>query len=88
MFTGNSLSDIKLYLLYNVHTVHYNVITKLKTARHKSICITHVKRYTIHTNVTKLAPCVQLNHSVIKTRPSIVVNATGGNSIRNVLEPT
>jgi len=29
MFIGNSLSDKKLYLLYNVDNKHYNVITNI-----------------------------------------------------------
>jgi len=38
---------------------------------------------TIHTNVTKLSPCVLLHHGVLKIRPSIVVHATGGFPVRN-----
>ena len=35
MFSGNSLSDKKLYLLYNADTRHYNVTTNLKAAMAK-----------------------------------------------------
>jgi len=38
---------------------------------------------TLHTDVTKLAPCVQLRHPVQKIRPSIVVHAIGGFSVSN-----
>jgi len=39
---------------------------------------------TLHTDVTILAPYVQLRHFVLKIRPSIVVHAIGGFSVRNV----
>ena len=32
IFSGNSLSDKKFYLLYNTDNRHYNVITNLKAA--------------------------------------------------------
>ena len=32
IFSGNSLSAKKLYLLYNVNTKHYSVITNIKAA--------------------------------------------------------
>jgi hypothetical protein len=35
MFSGNSLSDKKLYLLYDSDSGHYNVITNLKAAMAK-----------------------------------------------------
>ena len=35
MFSGNSLSCKKLYLLYNADTRHYNVITNIKAAMAK-----------------------------------------------------
>ena len=35
IFTGNSLSDKKLYLLYDAETGHYNVITNIKAAMAK-----------------------------------------------------
>ena len=35
MFSGNSFSDKKLYLLNNADTVHCNVITNLKAATSK-----------------------------------------------------
>ncbi len=39
VFTGNSFSKKKLYLLYNADTGHYNVITNIKAAMaKKSIC--------------------------------------------------
>ena len=39
MFTGNSLSSKKLYLLYNADTKHYSAITNIKAAMAKKyIC--------------------------------------------------
>ena len=35
MFSENSFSDKKLFLLYNAGTRHYNVVTKLKAAMAK-----------------------------------------------------
>jgi hypothetical protein len=35
MFSGNSLSDKKLYVLYGRDSGHYNVITNLRGARAK-----------------------------------------------------
>jgi len=84
LFSENSLSDKKLYLLHNAGTMHYNVITNLEGAMAKSACVTRVTLYmTFHTNVTKLAPCVQLRHPVLKIRPSIVVHVIGGFPVRN-----
>ena len=36
MFSGNTLSDKNLYLLYNAGTRHYNVITNIKAAMAKT----------------------------------------------------
>jgi len=45
MFSGNSLYDKKLYLLYNSDTRHYNVFT-LRLLRQKRACVTRVTPYT------------------------------------------
>jgi hypothetical protein len=45
MFSGNSLSDKTLYLLYDRDSGHYNVITNLKAQWLKSIYVTVVTLY-------------------------------------------
>jgi hypothetical protein len=84
IFSGNSPSAKKLYLLYDYETGHDNVITNVKAAMAKKYMCTVVTAYmTTHTNVTKPAPCVLLHHPVLKIRPSIVLRATGTFSVRN-----
>ena len=85
MFSGNSLSAKKLYLLYNVNSRHYNVITNIRPEMSKRYTCNDVTHYkTINTNATNFAPCVQLRHPVLKKGSSIVVRATGGFSVRNI----
>ena len=85
MFSGNSLSGRKFYLLYNAYTKHYSIINNIKAAMEKRyVCNAFDTLTTLRTNVTKLAPCVLLRHPVLKTKPSIMVHATGGFSERNV----
>ena len=85
IFSGNSVSAKKLYLLYDEKDKHYNVITNLKAAMAKSIYVICVTlRMTLHTNVTKLVPYVLLHHPVQRIRLRIVLLATGSFSVRNV----
>ena len=56
MFSGNSLSDTKLHLLYNAHTRHHNVITNIKAAMAKKYMCNACDTLYDNTNVTKLAP--------------------------------
>jgi len=70
MFSGNSLSAKKLYLLYD--NGHYNLITKLKGAMAKKYNLMGVTLYTtIRTNVTKYVPYVLLHHRVLRMRPNL-----------------
>jgi hypothetical protein len=85
MFSGNSHSTKKLYLLYDRDNGHYDVITNLKGAMAKRYICNGLTRYsTTHTSVTKFAPCVLLRHPVLKMSPSIVLHVTDGFSARNV----
>ena len=84
-FAGNSVSSKKLYLLYNADTKHYSVITNIKAAMAKKyICNACDLYMTLHTNATKLAPSVLISPHVLKIKPSIVLHAIGGFSVRNV----
>ena len=81
MFSGNSVSTKKLYLLYD-EDKHYNVIINLKGA---SIYVMRVTlSMTLRINVTKLVPCALLHHPVRRIRLSILQHVTGGFSVRNV----
>jgi len=52
MFSGNSVSSKKLYLLYDSKDKHYNVITNLKAAMAKSyICNACDALYELYTQV-------------------------------------
>ena len=84
IFSGNSLSNMKLYLLYDSDSGHNNVITNLKAAV--------AKRYdcnacdTLHDITHKCDKACSLSKA---TPPgtkdqSTVVHATGGFSVRNV----
>jgi hypothetical protein len=84
MFSGNSVSAKKLYLLYDVKHKHYNVITNLKDAMAKKYICNACDTTTLRINVTKLAPCVLLHHPVRRIRLSTVLHVTGGFSMRNV----
>ena len=69
----------KIVVLYDMDCWQYNVITKFKPAMAKKYMLKRVTLYmTLHTNVTKHAPCVQLRHTVLNIRPSTVVGAIGG----------
>ena len=84
IFSGNSLSSKKLYLLY-IDSGQYNVITNLKAAVAKRYLVTRVTLYmTKPTSVTKLAPCVMLHQPLLKIRSSFVLHATIGFSVRSV----
>jgi len=84
IFSGNSHSAKKLYLLYYSNSRHYNVITKIKAAMTKKyICNAYDTLTTTHTNVKKFDPCVLLHHPVLKIGQSIVVNATSTFSSSN-----
>jgi len=63
------------------------VITDLKATMVKKYIITRVTYCkTFHTSVTEFAPYVQRHHHVIKIGQSIVLQAKGGFSTRNVSE--
>ena len=83
MFSGNSLSAKKFYLLHDRDLEHSSVIRNLKGVWLRGIYVTDVTLSTIiRTNVTMFAPCVLLLHPVLKMRPSIVLHATGDSSVR------
>ena len=61
------------------------LLQTLRMQWQRSTCVTLVTLYTIiHTNVTKVAPCVQLRHPVLKIIPSIVVHVADGFSVGKV----
>ena len=85
MLSGNSRSAKKLHLLYDRENKHYNIITDINFAMAKRFIYNGCDNYTtISTNVTKFAPGVLLHQLVLRIRPSIVVHATDGFSVRNV----
>ena len=85
IFSGNSVSNKKLYLLYDADTGHYNVITNIKAAMAKNyICDACDTLYDIHTSVIKVAPCILLHHPLLKSRLGIVAHVTGHFSARSV----
>ena len=85
IFSGNSVSNKKLYLLYDADTGNYNVITNIKQLWQKIIYVTSVTPFmTIHISVKKVAPCVLLHLPVLKSRLGIVAHATGHFSLRSV----
>jgi hypothetical protein len=62
IFSGNSLSNKKLHLLYD--SGHYIVITNLKGAMAKKyICNACDTLYDLNTSVLRLAPYVQRHHT-------------------------
>jgi len=73
LFSGNSLSNKKLYLLCDCG--HYNVITKIKAAMTKG---TYLKACDTcdKTIVIKLPSYVQQRHPVLKIGESIVLHTT------------
>ena len=85
MFSANSLSSKKLYLLYNGKDKHYNVITNLKGVWPRSTYVTDVTlSKIIRTSVTKFVPYALVHHPVRKVRNGIVLHVTLGFSVRNV----
>ena len=69
IFSGNSISNQKLYLLYDVDTGHYNVITNLKAAMAKKyICNVCGTLYNNSHKCEKLAPFVRRHRSVLKNK--------------------
>ena len=84
MFSGNSLSCKKLYLLYNGDNRHYNVITNIKAAMAKTYMGDACD--TLYDNTHKChigCSLCKATTPVLKIRPSIVVNAICGFSVRN-----
>ena len=62
------------------------LLLTLRLQWQRSTRVSRVTLYmTLHTNVTKLAPCVQLRHPVLNISPSIVVHAIGGFSVKEYL---
>jgi len=83
MVSGNSLSNKKLYLLYDSNFEHYNVITNLKAVWQRRMYVMRVTLYmTKHTSVTACSLCAATPPCM--KYQSIVVNATGGFLVRNV----
>jgi hypothetical protein len=74
IFIVNSLSDEKLYLLYDSDSGHYNLITNIKAAMAKKYVTCMTPYMTTHINVTKLAPCVLLRRPVPKISLGIVIH--------------
>lgn len=84
IFSGNFVSDKKFHLLYDVDSGHYNVITNIRAPMPKMyICNACDTLYKNTQSVTKFAPCEQQCNHVPKIRPSIVVHATDGLSVKN-----
>ena len=82
MFSGNSLSAKKLYLLYDVDCRH-NVISNLRLLWRRSTCITRVTLYDNTRKCDKACSPIQLHHPLLKIRKGIVVHATVGFSVKN-----
>ena len=85
MFAGNSLSSKKFYLLYNADTKHYSVITIIKAAMAKKYICNACDTLYDRTHKCDKAFCFVLyRRHVLKMKPSIVVHAIGGFSVRNI----
>jgi len=85
IFSANSLSNKKLYLLYDTDSGHYNVITNLKAAMAKKyVCNACDTLYENSHECDKACSLVRRHLSVRKINQSIVVHATGGFSVRKV----
>jgi hypothetical protein len=85
IFTGNSVSSKKLYLLYNADTKHYSVITNIKAAMAKKyICNACDTLYDFTHKCDKTCSLCTNKPHVLKIKPSIVLHAIGGFSVRNV----
>jgi len=90
IFSGNSLSAKKLYLLYDTDNGHYNVITNIKAAMAKKYICDACD--TLYDNTHKCDKvCSLCNATPPCTRDeeqSIVVHATVTFSVRNVFRIT
>jgi len=95
----NYLSNYKIivYVGLRLNTVTFEgnshskktLLRTSKLLRPRSIYVTRVKHHTtLHTSVTKHAPCVRRNHPVRNIIRSIVVRETGGSLVRNVFRIT
>ena len=85
IFSGNSLSNKKLYLLYDVDSGHYNVITNLKAAMAKKyICNACDTLYDNSHKCDKACSLCTATPPCAKDQSSIVLLATRGFSVRNV----
>jgi len=70
MFTGNSLSEKKLYFLYNADTRHYNATTNIKAAMVERYMFNACDTLYDNTHKCEKACCMlQLDHPVLKIRP-------------------
>jgi len=79
MFSGYSRSAKKLHLLYDRNNEHYNVITSLKGAMAKKYICSGCD--TLYENTHK---CDEVCSLVPRIKPSIVMHARDGFSLRNV----
>jgi len=79
MFSGNSVSAKKLYLLYDEKNKHHNVITNFKAAMAKMYICNGCDTLYDHTHkCDNFCPYVHQLHPVRKIRLGIVLHATGG----------
>jgi hypothetical protein len=84
IFSENSLSTKKLYVLYDSDAGHYNVITNIKAALAKRyMCEACDTLYDNTHKGDKNAPNVLLHRPVSRICRSIVEHVTGGFSLRN-----
>ena len=79
IFSGNSLSNKELYLLYDLDFENFSVLRNPKLLWQGSTYVIRVIHCTtIHTSVTKLAPGGRLDDPVRKISQSNVVHVTDG----------
>ena len=81
MFSGNSLSAKKLYLIYGWESEHYNVITNLKGAMAKTYICNGCD--TLHYTQEWVCSLCTATPPVIEISPSIVVHVIGIFSVRS-----
>jgi hypothetical protein len=85
MFSGNSLTAKKLYLLYDRDSGHYNVITNFKGAMAKRYISNGCDMLYDYTyKCDKVCSLCTATSSLLKISPSIVVHVTDGFSARSV----
>ena len=85
IFSGNSDSVKKLYLLYDSDKGHYNVITNIKAAMAKKyICDACDTLYDKTHKCDKFCSLCNATPPCTKDQTSIVVHVTGTFSVRNV----